>query len=174
MGELVNSDIPEFVLAKKLPAPWCFENACMDIVLSGKTVGKIGYMTGKMIDVYDKDVQVAWFELDIDAIVGKSFPDIAYDALPVFPGSWMDFSIVADKSSSYADLSEIVNGFSHAIFKRLKYLYSYQGKGLADSKISYSFRFWLGLKDRTLTGDDLTDFRSDFLTYLNGKGLSLR
>ena len=86
----------------------------------------------------------------------------------------MDFSIVSEKSMSYADLAEIIESFRHDILKRFKYLYSYHGKGMAEDKVSHTFRFWLGLRERTLTGEDLNGFREEFLAYLERNGLELR
>jgi phenylalanyl-tRNA synthetase beta subunit len=86
----------------------------------------------------------------------------------------MDFSILADVSSSFAVLEEIIGKFTHAILREAKYLYRYAGKGLPEGKASYSFRFWLGLRERTLTGEDILQFRNAFLQFLEMHGLSLR
>ena len=127
-----------------------------------------------MNNIFDKDVQVAWFDADLDAIAGKSFPDISYGALPVFPGSWMDFSILTDAEATYADLERIVAKFTAPVLRRYRFLYVYTGKGLPQGKVSYSFRFWLGLTDRTLKGDDLTGFREAFIGYLATHDLAIR
>ena len=86
----------------------------------------------------------------------------------------MDFSILADKNMGYAGISMLLDQVSHPVLKNHKFLYLYDGKGLPEGVISYTFRFWLGLSDRTLTGDDLSDFRSSFLGFLKKYGLSLR
>ena len=171
---LIDTGTPVFKASEGNSKPWCVPDACMDIILDGKYTGQIGYLTGKTFDVFDKDTQVVWFELNLDILAGHSFPEFTYEAIPVYPGSWMDFSIVADRTSSYADLAERLERFSHAILKKMKFLYSYRGKGLSGDKVSYTFRFWLGLRERTLTGDDLSDFRNAFLSYLESHGLALR
>ncbi len=171
---LVNAGAPKFVLCGSTVKPWCIAGASMDIIVGDTIIGQTGFLTGKLFDVFEKDTQAAWFEIDLDAIDGKRFPDLTYDPIPVYPGSWMDFSIVADASKTYADLESMIGAFSYPILKDAKFLYSYRGKGLADNAVSYTFRFWLGMKDRTLTGDDLNGFREAFLSYLGEQGLSLR
>lgn len=171
---LTLSDMPVFRISENIFLPWCFRDACMDIVLDGKRIGQIGYFTGKMFDVFEKDTQIVWFEIVIDEMAGNIFPDITYDPIPVYPGSWMDFSIVADISMSYAKLAQTLENFCQPILKHKKFLYSYKGKGLPEGKISYTFRFWLGLRERTLTGDDLSDFRSEFISFLESRRLALR
>ena len=140
----------------------------------GKRVGQIGYLSAPFLDIFEKGTQVAWFELDVDRMSGSAYPDIGYKDIPVFPGSWMDFSILAEKSLGYNALEESLNKVSHPILKKHKFLYLYDGRGCPEGKISYTFRFWLGLQERTLTGDDLSDFRVVFLEFLDKHGLSLR
>ncbi len=171
---MANAGTVRFEASQDSPRPWNVPGAYLNIIVDGKPAGQIGYVTGKLLDVFDKGTQVVWFELDVDVLEGPAFPEPAYSEIPVYPGSWMDFSILADSSEKYAALEQIVGGFTHPILRKVKFLYLYNGKGLPEGKLSYSFRFWLGLRERTLTGEDLAQFRSAFLGYLEGHGLSLR
>lgn len=171
---MLDAGTPIFAVSEDTHGPWCFPGSWMDITIGENSIGQIGHLTGKQFDVLEKEAQVAWFELTVDLLAGHAYPDIIYDPVPVYPGSWMDFSILADSTSSYADLSDILGHFSHPILKTGKFLYHYAGKGLPEGKISYTFRFWLGLRERTLTGEDLSDFRNAFLSNLKNHGLALR
>jgi len=187
---LLDAGIPLFsestdnslVAQQRSEKPWCSPGNCMDISLNDEHIGKFGCLTrtakteqaGKISEVFEKDTQVIWFELSLDKLSGNVYPIVSYNEIPVFPGSWMDFSILADKTSQYADLAETLDRFSHSILKNRKFLYSYSGKELPEGKASYTFRFWLGLKERTLTGKNLSGFRGAFLTFLEKNRLSLR
>ncbi|MFC1541913.1 phenylalanine--tRNA ligase subunit beta [Candidatus Latescibacterota bacterium] len=171
---ITNSGTPVFAESKYTTKPWEAENATMDISLDGKNVGQIGYLNEKTFGVFEKDIQVAWFELNLDLLSGSTYPSIEYENIPMYPGSWMDFSILADKSSNYDSLAATVDEFTHSIMKKRKFLYLYDGKGLPEGKVSYTFRFWLGLKKRTLTGDDLSNFHVSFLAFLQKHALTLR
>ncbi|HUT64464.1 MAG TPA: hypothetical protein VMZ04_10970, partial [Anaerolineae bacterium] len=171
---LTDAEIPLFSISKDTSKPWCLPGACMDIIMNGSLIGTIGYVTRKMCEVFEKGTQVVWFEVNISKIPGRIYPDVMYDQIPVYPGSWMDFSILAEKTSCYSELANTLDGFSHSILKQRKFLYSYTGKGLPDGKVSYTFRFWLGLRERTLTGEDISDFRNTFLSYIDTQGLALR
>jgi len=174
MFEVVNTDFPSFRISGESSAPWQFPGATLDIVYRDTVIGRLGYFTGREWTVFAKDTLAVWFELDIDSLSGLVYPDPDYAPLPVYPGSWMDFSILADASGTFMELENTVSAFTHPILTGWKFLYHYAGKGLPEGKLSYTFRFWLGLRQRTLTGDDLTDFRSAFLSYIEGKGLSIR
>ena len=171
---LVNAPVPEFSSSRESGKPWCSQGACLDVRVGDDHAGQVGYLAGTALNLYERGTQIVWFELLVDVLAGTTFPDVHYQEIPVYPGSWMDFSILADKTMRYSDLAGIVQGFTHPILRKGKYLYLYNGKGLPEGKLSYTFRFWLGLKDRTLTGDDLSGFRESFLHYLEKKSLMLR
>jgi phenylalanyl-tRNA synthetase beta subunit len=39
---------------------------------------------------------------------------------------------------------------------------------------SYSFRYWVGADDRTLSGEEIETFRAAFLQFVKEKGIALR
>jgi phenylalanyl-tRNA synthetase beta chain len=171
---ITNAGTPVFTVSGDTSKPWQIKDATMDISLDGKNVGQIGYLTEKTFKAFEKGTRVVWFELNLDAVNGSTYPTVGYEDIPVYPGSWMDFSILAEKSSNYDALAATIGEFSHPIMKNSKFIYLYDGKGLPDGKVSYTFRFWLGLKERTLTGDDLSEFHDNFLTFLEKHKLTLR
>jgi phenylalanyl-tRNA synthetase beta chain len=171
---LANAGIPEFTASQGGGKPWNTPGACLKVTIGDSFAGEIGFLSGNLLKIYERGTQIVWFELLVDVLAGPTFPDVLYNEIPVYPGSWMDFSILADKTLSYSGLAEIVQKFSHPILRKCKYLYLYRGKGLPEGKLSYTFRFWLGLMDRTLTGEDLSQFRESFLHYLEENGLLLR
>ncbi|MHB9029989.1 MAG: phenylalanine--tRNA ligase subunit beta [Candidatus Latescibacterota bacterium] len=171
---IANAGIAGFTPSRDVDDPWSVPGAFLEVSAGTTHLGRIGYLAGKLLDVFEKGTQVVWFELEVDALRGPAFPELTYSPIPVYPGSWMDFSILADESSSFAVLEETIGKFTHTILQQVKYLYRYVGKGLPEGKASYSFRFWLGLRERTLTGEDILQFRNAFLQFLEARGLSLR
>ena len=171
---VTNAGKPVFSTRENISKPWHTHGAAMDIHINERFVGQIGYVTEKTLKVFEKGTRIIWFELNVDLLTGSIFPVINYKRIPVYPGSWMDFSILTDKSSKYDELAEILKDFSDPILQKSKFLYLYDGEGLPDGKTSYTFRFWLGLKERTLTGEDLSAFHDIFLGFLEKHGLTLR
>lgn len=173
-AEVVNAAAVRFTAARDISKPWHGEGSCLDVWSGEREIGRLGILAGSVLGAFEKGTRAVWFELDADALTGAAYPDLRYDEIPVYPGSWMDFSILADASIPYARIEELICAFTHPILRKAKYLYLYGGKGLPQEKLSYTFRFWLGLRDRTLNGDDLSAFRESFLGYLSTIGLSLR
>ncbi len=174
MMSMANTADVEFAESASAVRPWSGPGVSLDVRVGGTSVGMVGVLSGNMLQVFEKGTQIVWFELDMDAMEGPDFPDVRYDEIPVYPGSWMDFSLLAPSRTPYAALDEHIRSFSHPTLKKARFLYRYDGKGLPEGMVSYTFRFWLGLKERTLSGDDLTAFREAFLGHIAGIGLSLR
>ena len=172
--EISNTGEVRFKISETSLKPWHIEGSCMDIYVSDKYIGQLGYLENPFPEIFEKGTQIVWFELNVDKFSGPIYPDKTYENIPVYPGSWMDFSILADKKTVYADIEAVMKEFSNPVLKKYKFLYLYDGKGLPEGKISYTFRFWLGLPERTLTGDDLTEFRAEFLKFLEKQGFSIR
>ena len=171
---LSNAEIPNFKIIEKPEKPWQFENDSMEILLGGKTAGFMGWFTDKNLKVFEKGAVIVWFEINLDTINSPVYPEIEYDNIPVYPGSWMDFSVLVEKEKKFLDLDNTIKQFTHPVLRRCKFLYLYDGKGLPEEKISYTFRFWLGLKERTLAREDIVDFQNLFIAFLGKQGMSLR
>lgn len=143
-------------------------------VLSGtEDIGRIGLLSDVLRDLVVEIGEVVWFELKIDRSARTLFPVVEYANLPTFPGSWQDFSMLW-RSGDYKGLADLLDVFRHPILKSRDFLYVFAGKGVPTGIESYSFRFWLGLPDRTLLPEDINSFRESLLAYLASQGISLR
>jgi phenylalanyl-tRNA synthetase beta subunit len=81
---------------------------------------------------------------------------------------------VWDLDQGFAALEDVLAQFSHPLVTRREFVTSYKGKGLPKGKGSYSYRFWIGAADHTLTGEEIEDFRKRFLEFLEQREISLR
>ena len=106
--------------------------------------------TARDIPAHD-DVLVA--ELDLDAVVtmttmlgvAKAHP------LPRFPSIVRDLSILVDESLLAADVRGTIQAVAPPTLVRVAEFDRYQGKGIAEGKVSVSYRLTFQAPDRTLT-----------------------
>ena len=112
--------------------------------------------------------------LDLEQPQGPLYPAVRHTALPRYPGSWQDFSLVWDVDRGFAGLEDRLQGFSHPLVTGREFLYAYKGKGMPAGKGSYTYRFWLGAPDRTLSSDEIEQFRTAWLAFLEAEGIALR
>lgn len=152
----------------QVPGYWC------QILCGEATLGSVGVLDPVLARTVAVEGQVVWFELDLEAVTGPIYPVVRYRPLPVYPRSWQDFSLLWDLTKGFDSLEKTLDGFRHPLISEREFLYVYKGKGLPEGQASYTFRYWLGAADHTLTGAEIEDFRQSFLRFLQEAGISLR
>ncbi len=155
--------------------PWQIAQHWVAIRHVGGTVGGLGVLAGPILErVCPEGGQVVWFELGVDQLDATVYPEVKYQPSPIYPGSWQDFSLIGDIEQGFAALERRVAAFSHPLVMRREFLYAYKGEGLPEGKGSYTYRYWLGAWDRTLSSDEIDEFRAVFLDFLRTEGIPLR
>lgn len=170
---------PEKALAGGAPAPWMQDGYWVEIyqgdVKDGKKVGALGVLDGKFLNtIVSEGGQVVWFELDYWKLDQPLFPEQKFGGMPVYQGSWQDFSLVWEIEKGYAALDAKLAEFTHPLLKGRDFVYFYKGKGLEKTQGSYTWRLWLGSDERTLSGEDIDDFRTKWLAFLEKEGIAIR
>lgn len=156
-------------------SPWQAANHWVEVRRGEQLVGGLGVLSDAAIRaVVPEGGQVVWFELDLEQLQGPLYPAVRHTALPRYPGSWQDFSLVWDVDRGFAGLEDRLQGFSHPLVTGREFLYAYKGKGMPAGKGSYTYRFWLGAPDRTLSSDEIEQFRTAWLAFLEAEGIALR
>ena len=171
----VLGDPLSFVPSPNARAPWQVPGRWVAIHRGKRSIGGLGVLAGPILQsVSPEGGQVVWFELAMDQLEGSIYPSVSYRPAPIYPGSWQDFSLIWDTSRRFAALEERVGEFSHPLILRRDFLYSYKGKGLPEGKASYTYRYWLGAWDRTLSSEEIDQFRDALLEFLSSEGIPLR
>ncbi|MGL4593542.1 MAG: phenylalanine--tRNA ligase subunit beta [Thermoguttaceae bacterium] len=140
-----------------------------------KLVGTIGVLDKSMMSkVSPEGGQVAWFEISLDLLHGHLYPPVTFIEPPRFPLSWLDFSLLWNVEEGFEKLQHLLDKFTHPLIVRREFLVVYKGKGIDKGVASYSFRYWIGAADHTLSGDDIESFHKQFLEFIHTNGVSLR
>ncbi|MDR1963686.1 MAG: phenylalanine--tRNA ligase subunit beta [Planctomycetaceae bacterium] len=157
---------------------------CWVAVQSGnKILGSMGVLDKELMNkICPEGGQVVWFELELDKIFGEIFgtktgtlyPEIQFEEPPRYPLSWQDFSLVWSIDEGFDKLESLLDQFKNPLVVRREMLVSYRGKGLEKGNASYSFRFWIGAPDHTLSGEEIESFHQQFLTFIKEKNVALR
>lgn len=181
LGETLTfqAGMPENATISGAAAPWMADGYWVEIYLGdakeGKKIGALGVLDSKMLQiVVPEGGQVVWFELEYYQLESPLFPSVHFEPLPVYPGSWQDFSILWNLDDGFAKLREKLAEFDHPLLKKREFLYFYKGKGLEKNQGSYTWRLWLSTPQRTLNSEDIDDFRQQWLQFLERENLSIR
>ncbi|MDR0390811.1 MAG: phenylalanine--tRNA ligase subunit beta [Planctomycetaceae bacterium] len=154
---------------------WCSAGSWIQIYVGDQVVGSLGVLDKNMMNkVSPEGGGVVWFEILLDKLDGKLFPEIKFVEPPRYPISWQDFSLVWGIADGFGQLENLLDQFSDPLIVKREFLVSYKGKGLDKDKASYSFRFWIGAQDHTLSGEEIENFHKHFLNFIDEKKISLR
>ena len=74
----------------------------------------------------------------------------------------LDFSVVADSRRRYEEIERALAAYDHPLLRRLAFVDSYEGGSIPQGKRSFTFRGTIGDPSRTLTEQDIQDFRAEF------------
>jgi phenylalanyl-tRNA synthetase beta subunit len=140
-----------------------------------KPLGTLGILDKAMTTkVCREGGQIVWFEIDLDDLAGTLYPETKFEEPPRYPLSWQDFSLLWNVESGFDKLESVLDKFANPLVIRREFLVSYRGKGVEKGSACYSFRFWIGSPDHTLSGEEIETFHQQFLTYIKDNNVMLR
>lgn len=175
VGQMLAGGECRFRLEEEDKYPWQKRGKWLSIFQANRCVGSMGVADQALLEVVAPEGgQLVWFELDMDALQGTLWPAPQYVPPPSFPGSVQDFSLLWDAARGFAPLERILDGFEHPLIQKRQFLYVYRGKGLPEGMGSYTFRYWIGHRDRTITSEEIEGFRAEFLAFLEKHAVRLR
>jgi len=175
LGKLFGGEPLRFRKLVQGQAPWQLADRCLQILQGDRVLGEMGVLEGEIVEaVAPGGGQIVWFELCLDNFLGIIWPAPRYVMPPEFPGSRQDFSLLWNPAEGFAALEAELDQFQHPLILRREFLYVFTGRGLPEGKASYSFRYWIGLADRTITSEDIEGFRQAFLRFLGSRQIILR
>ncbi|MDR0327276.1 MAG: hypothetical protein LBI05_03160, partial [Planctomycetaceae bacterium] len=171
------------VTFKESPKPqalWQTPGNFTTIYAEKKALGHLGILDKNLTaKVCREGGQIVWFEIELDKIEDSNitstlYPDVKFEEPPRYPLSWQDFSLLWKIDDGFDQLESLLDHFANPLVMRREFLVSYRGKGLDKGTACYSFRFWIGSPDHTLTGEEIESFHQQFLTYIQRNNISLR
>lgn len=166
--------------ALKPAAPWEHAIKTAAVQFNGYPLGRISMVPAtckRRIDEHLAAWSIALAEIDLTAVVeqragaatGKKLLPVA-----VYPQVDVDFSVLSRADRAYAAIESDLAGYDHPLLRRLFFIDAYEGGSVPAGQRSFTFRATIGHAERTLTDQDVQDFRANFIAYLTRHELTLR
>ncbi|MDR2116909.1 MAG: phenylalanine--tRNA ligase subunit beta [Planctomycetaceae bacterium] len=154
---------------------WYIPGCWVTIQSGNEYLGSMGVADKEFMNkICPEGGQTVWFELELDKINGTLYPEIRFEEPPRYPLSWQDFSLIWSIDRGFDQLEAVLDQFKNPLVVRREMLVSYRGKGLEKGTASYSFRFWIGASDHTLSGEEIETFHKAFLAFIQEHHVALR
>jgi phenylalanyl-tRNA synthetase beta chain len=113
-------------------------------------------------------------DLDLDALDRIGRPEARFQPVRRYPSSAFDLSVVAGARELVAAIERRIRAFCGEGLDRIEFVRQYSGPPLPEDKKSVSFRLTVSAPDRTLSSEEINQFRSRLIQALREAGYDLR
>lgn len=112
--------------------------------------------------------------LDLKTLEELSCFETIYKAIPKYPASNRDLSLVLSKDIMAADVERTIKQNAGDILENIELFDIYEGEGIGENNRSLAYSLIFRADDRTLADDEITAAVDKVLKELKGMGVSLR
>lgn len=150
--------------------PGCAPGGAGELRLEGAKVGWIGRVHPDLLEPLEIEQALHAAEVDLEPLLPETEPRPGYDAVPKFPSSARDLSVLVDRNRSYGDIIAAVEalraGADGEAIESIVLIDRYLGKGVPDGKVSLTFSAVYRRSDRTLTQEEVDGLHERLLGIL--------
>lgn len=140
-----------------------------DIMLNDNKLGMLSVLNSKLASKIAKKKSIVLLEIDFDKYCDISNNTLVYKSLSKYPFTTLDYTIIMPKENNYDTLKEIVDSYQN------EYIIDYKlvDRFILENEVKYTIRFTVGSYDKTLTSEDLQQFKESFIKLIKEKGLNI-
>ena len=139
-------------------APYLVPGRAATVLANGSPIGVLGQLLPSIAESRDlpsgEDVYVAELNLDVLTAAAATVT-LRARSLPRFPSVVRDVSILVDAALSAERVRGTIRTAAPDTLTQVREFDRYQGKGIADGKVSLSFRLTFQSPERTLQDDEV-------------------
>ena len=140
-----------------------------DCILDNDVVGSIKVVNSNISAKIAKKKSIVIGTIDFDKFVTLQKNDYIYEPISKYPSVTLDYTILMDKSNKYEYLNSILNEFKSPIIKERLFIDKYDG----EIENKYTIRYIVGSNEKTLTNEELQDFKNKFIEHIKKNGLNI-
>lgn len=140
-----------------------------NVVLNGEVVGSLKVVNSNISSLVAKKKSIIVASVDFDKFVNLEKKDVLFENVSKYPTVQLDYTILMKKELKYEYLEDALNKFNSPIIKAVKYLDKYE----LPLENKYTIRFIVGSNEKTLTSEELQDFKEKFIQHIKKNGLNI-
>ncbi len=151
--------------------------AATEVRLDGEkeSIGFMGAVDKPLLNQYNIEQPVFIAQIKLDKVIEKATLATRYRAIPRFPFSSRDISILCDEALASSEIYNILSSSAEEIIRGVELVDTYEGKQIEAGKKSLTYSVKYGLDTRTLTDEEIDPVHSKIKDTLQKKlGVSFR
>ena len=152
---------------------WMHPHRAALLSISGTVVGVVAEVRPEFSGGVNGRLIIS--EIDLAKALSADTREKAFQALPRFPYSFFEMSVVMPERTEFSELRSLLySNVSDGLLKGLEVVAVYRGAPLNDGQKSVSVKLSLGAEDRTLSGVELTGIQEQLIKAVETSRFSLR
>ena len=164
--ELKNLE-PKFEIAE---AENYYNNALtQNVIVNNMVVGQIKVFNRNISNKINKKRSFVVLELDFALYTSLPVATPQVVGLSKYPSTTLDYTLLVERGSYYEELERILNGFTSPIIMSRELIDIY----LDGETKKVTIRYVVGSPEKTLTGEELNDFKKAFIKYLQTNAINI-
>jgi phenylalanyl-tRNA synthetase beta chain len=135
----------------------------------GETIGYLGAIKQKILDVYLLKESVWAAEINLNLLFGKQPQAFQYSAVVKYPSVNRDVSFIGDQNVSFEEIKGIVEKLHLPFLEKFNLYDRFAGSSIPEGKVSLSFRFIFRHPGRTLQTDEVDALQEKIISTLRAR-----
>lgn len=144
-------------------------NLTLDIKVNNIVYGKITVFKGSIAKEIGKKKTYICADIDFDMFENMEENIYLYEDISKYPTVNLDYTIICKKELLVSDIKTILDRFNDELIIKRTFKDVYTSD--IDKKITISYT--VGSKDHTLNGEELSNFKDKFITYIKSHNLNI-
>ena len=144
---------------------WMQPGLAAEIVVRGTTLGWVGNIHPKTLDLFGISDPVVGFELSVDALLNLAQDQLPYQDVPTLPGVEVDLALVVDEDVTYEQLIQRIASAGGKLLRDVRLFDVYRDPvRVGAHKKSMAFSLTYRADDHTLTSAEVDKAHNRLLT----------
>lgn len=141
----------------------------LGIIANNNLLGHITVFNKSVSNSINKKKVFICADIDFDKFIALDSNTYLYQEVSKYPKTTLDYTVITQRGIFYKKLEEILDNFTSPIINKRELRDIYLD---GDTK-KVTIRYTVGSNEKTLTSEELADFKNKFIEYINNSGLSI-
>ena len=146
---------------------------CAKVTVNGELIGYVGQLHPEAAANFGVNAEVYCATLSMEVMFNNAGGDVKYTALPKFPSTYRDLSLVCNEDVPSGDIVAVIEKTAKHL-EAVRLFDMYKGEQVPSGMKSLSYKLILRKKDATLTDDEADAVVAKVLKALENIGVTLR
>lgn len=149
--------------------PYYNNELTLGVLKEGKILGFITVFNRKVSNQISKKKSFICADINFDNFIELNTELNTYKEVSKYPKTTLDYTIITERGSFYKRLEDILEGFTSPIIikRELRDIY------LDGDTKKVTIRYTVGSDEKTLTSEELEDFKQRFIEYIHNNNLTI-